>query len=821
MDLLSTLGRDLKAAQRGLRGSPAYSIGATATLALGIAAAIVCWGLTDGVLLRAIHVNTPQSLVVLTAIDTQGRPAALNIGFVDTFSQRVQGLHSAVSYLGGGTITVEVGPTILRTSVAAASPTYFHALGLQPAAGAWAAADDDIRTDGLPSLVLGHAFWRRHFGAEAAAVGSIVRVEGIPFRVGAVMPSSFPGIEVGTATDVTIPVGMVSRVLGLPPSWPVPVTHVLARLRPGQSIDLVRSEAQTVWSQALADSVPSAFGARQRELYLTLRPQLNSAARGIKPGGGRETMVLAVLAVFSAIVLLVTCANVAALMIARFESRAGQSALRLALGATRAQVIRPLAMEATVLVAIGTVLAVPASLWGRTVVAKALLPRLPGAAVMEWDARAVALVAIIAGTVALGASGLPLWWWSRNRERLGLERPSHTSAPGTADWSRVTLGLQTAAAVGLLAAVVALGRSYLVVTAADPGFRSSGVILATLAPRPQGYDSMDDGAYYRELIDRMARGPHVEAVALSKSLPVSGDTAPVTQPVAPISTPDATTPAALEVVSPGLLGVLGARLEAGREFDSQDAMAAEPVAVVTKALATALFPTGPAVGQYIRYGGEDRHQQLRVVGVVQDLSFGRLDSRTPPIVFVSWFQQPPPYARWPVAAVRFRHDAASAVVEIRDAVASMGREFVEVSRTMDEQIDVSVARERFLALAAALFAVLAATLVLTGFSARLWQDIERRRRERAVRVALGATPAALLRSIVRANAGPVIVGSIVGGPLALAGLEALGRSTGLISVDWVAVVLATLVLPVLSVLLVLWPAVLEARATPASALRAE
>jgi len=331
---------------------------------------------------------------------------------------------------------------------------------------------------------------------------------------------------------------------------------------------------------------------------------------------------------------------------------------------------------------------------------------------------------------------------------------------------------------------------------------------------------MDDAVYYRDLIGRVARSPGVEVVALSKSMPVNGASAPAMQPVSHSLTLGADAEAALEVASPSFFDALGATLEAGRGFTFADAMGSEPVAIITKALAEAMFPDHQAVGQYIRYGGEDRHQRLRVVGVVRDLAFIRFDVRAPRIVFVAWFQQPPPYARWPVVVVRYRNDAARATQAVGTAVAGLGREYVEASRTMAEQIDLSLTRERFLALTAGLFGTLAAGLLLVGISASLWQDLERSRRERAVRVALGAKPSMLLRSTVGASGSSVVIGSVIGAPLALGALSVLRRYTGIGSGDWVAVVLAIVALYVLYGLTVMAPA-LRAVTTPPSAVLRE
>lgn len=817
--MLPLLLSELRLALRSLRRSAAYAVGATVTLGLGVAATLVTLGLVDLVVLRTLQIRDPQSLVAVSAVDKQGRPSVLNIQFVESFAHHTATLATPLPYLGGGTVTVEAGETIFRSSVAGVSSAYFDSLGLVPSAGTWWTPEDDTLTESASTAVVSFDLSRRHFGSPGSAVGALVRVEGAPFRVVGVLPATFHGVESGAATDIMVPIESVSRVLGLPPSWPVPVTQILARLQPGATLASAAGETQALWRRALETSVPAEFSGRQRELFLELRPRVDGSARGVEPQGSQQTRLLVAMAAFSWLVLCVTCVNVAALMFARYEAKLGESALRQALGATFFQAARPLALEAVLVVCGGAALAVPIAVWGRTIVATTLLPRLPEAAAAAWDVRSLGIHALVVGLVLVVVAGIPLWRLSHPRERdvLDVNRRTHTSRAGL--WSHASVGLQAAAAVCLVAAALAIGRWLWEAKTTDPGFETAGVILAKLAPRPGGYNSMNDAAYFRDLIDRIARSPSLASAALSKSMPVNGAAAPAMQPVSHAGATVAATQATLEVVSPGFVESLGAKLEAGREFAFSDTTASEPVAIITRTLADTMFPDGQSIDRFIQYGGEDRHQRLRVVGVIRDLAFTKLDVRAPRVVFVSWFQQPPPYARWPVVIGRYRDDAARAIQDIRAVVGDLGREYVETSRTLQDQVDLSVSRERVMALTAGLFAALAAGLLLIGVSASLWQDLDRTRRERAVRLALGARPEILLWSTIRTSGTPVAIGGLGGAPFAVAALAAFGRYIGLNSDEALAVVIAVLALLVLYGLIVLPQFLRALKMSPSAVLR--
>lgn len=804
---------------------PFTSLFAVVTLALGIAGTTAAFGLVEYFQLSALHVRQPGNLVAIAGLDANGQAASLTLPLITELSHAELGLGAVAGYLRNGTLTVRVQGRLLRASVAAVTSEYYATLGLRPLTGQFSPGSREAGTEGTASqgAIISHAFWMRQLAGDQNAIGGTLEIEGFPFEIIGVTPPEFSGLEVGAPTDVTMPLEQVAKVLNLPANWPVPVTHALGRLAPGASVESVRARVTALWPSLLEAGLPPSFSRQQRDRFQMIRPVVDSAASGFSYVRDRYSRSLFSLFALSVLMLFVTAGNVSALLLARAGLRLPEFTVRAALGATRSRLCRQLFVEAAALSALGGLLALPMASWGHYVVSRSVIQATtPNATPIGLQAPNLLLASTMVLITALLAGLGPAWLLSRTSSQAALR--FRGSAPQASRWGRRVLIAQVAGAVVLVAISAFFVRTLLNLRSGDHGFRTDGVVLARVAPQPGGYSQLQDAVYYRQLVNELARVPGVSAVALSKSTPASGVDAPLTQPAALANTQEnmEAVPAALEVVSPRFFEAIGIRLMRGRDFDWHDDLGAAPVAILSESVAERLFPDEDPVGAHIKYGAEPRHQELRVVAVASDANLGTLYTRGQPTVYVSWLQQPPPYARWPTVEIQSALPLSAVAGGLRQVIEGLGHEYVEDLRTMQQQIDRSTARESLLATLASFFGVLATVLVCLGLAAALLQMVARQQREIGVRLAIGAPTWEIRATIFRTSIAVTIVGILCGAPLAFLAVSMAQRALPVVQADRLEpAVAAAAILLLVAIVAAAIPAARAARVDPSAVLRSE
>jgi predicted permease len=804
----------LRLALRRLAATPAFTAGAIAVLALGTGATLAVFTVLNALVLNTLPVPDPSRLVAIEIQNGRGEVSTLSRPLFDALLVRQRTLSNVAGVLGGSVVSAETGGTVHQAVVDGVVGDYFRLLGIPVVAGRPLDADDARATvaDADPVAVISEGYASRVLGGTVQALHRpIVLGEATVIVVG-VMADTFPGIQVGTRTDIVVPAPVVGRIIGLQPNA-VPLRYAFGRLTDGGTLDEVRAEWSTIFQSERASIIPGGLDAAAQERRLAV----TSGGTGVSHWRARYEHPLQLIVMASTWLMVIACINLAGLQLARGLRRQHEFAVVRALGARGWDVIAPTAAEALMVSLAGLLLGVPLAAWGARIAVELLgtgfvpltLDLRPNWRTWTALSAGAALVTTIAGV-------LPAWL--ATREAVGPEATTRV-VPGSGRASAVLLVGQMALAVVLLSGAGLAVHALLRVAWRDHGFISDRVVAAQLMNRPGGYTNLDDSVYYRALLDRVVSLPGVSAAALAKPVPGSLSSPATLEPVSRAGqTP--TLEASVVMASPGYFNTLGLAVLSGRAFDWRDNEGAPPVAVISRSLARDLIPGGIGTGLRIDVGRLPHHRGLEVIGIADDASVVNVRDAAPRVVYVSTLQQPAPFARWPGLIVRHHADAPAPPLD--RAIDDVGREFVSRIETLPAIITRALARERLLAGAAVVYGVLATLLVAIGLWALLAQDVARRRREFGVRLSVGASPGSLYRAVTARGLTIAVAGTGIG--VAVSGMVAqvLHATVGTDSAATPLILtgVGTLMF-VLTVCAAAGPARRAARTEPMAALRSE
>jgi putative ABC transport system permease protein len=765
------LRQDITFAWRTLRRSPAFTVIALITLALGIGANTAIFSVVHRVLLEPLPYPTSDRLVLLwnQPAGADSRPNAVappEFADIAEQSQVFDGVAAlsmqAVSLTGGcGSGTCEPE----RARAYRVSPNLFQLLGVSPSRGRDFAAGDGLQ-GAEPVVMLSHALWQRRFGGDAELVGRTIMLNGQLRTVVGIMPPDvrFPDVPLdflNEPADVWLPFtwqqargeGRGNQYLG-----------VVARLRPGVTPASVRADLDLIASRFRA-AFPDRYSTAKwsRIMSISLRDQMVGEVRP----------ALVVLTVAVGLVLLIACVNVANLLLARGAARHKELAVRLALGAGRWRIARQLITESLLLALAGGIVGALLALWGVRLLVRLADSRLPGIAEVHVDAVTLAYtlgLALLTG-VLFGLAPVVQQWGADVRDGLGSTARGSSAGKGHARLRSALVIAEVAMALVLLVGAGLLLRSFGELQRVRPGFDPAGVVTFRLSLPPLTYDSdAKRAAFHRDLIAHIASLPGVAQVGEVYPLPMSGDGWSGSffvegQAVAP----GAPTPHAEYAVStPGYFRSMGVPLRAGRDFSFQDEASTPPVAVVDEVLASRYWPGESALGKRV---GQNEGQWATVVGVVAHVHNAGPQEEGEPQLYFPFLQS----TQAPMYGVVRAVDAAGASsllpsicqqVRALDADLPVGR-----LQPMSELVDSSVARQRFNALLLGIFGTVALVLAAVGLYGVMSFLVAQRSQEIGIRLALGSRPADVLRLVLRQGLVITAAGLVAG----IAGAIALSR----------------------------------------------
>jgi predicted permease len=809
---LDDLLRDTLYALRTFRRLPGFAAMALLILGLGIGATTVLFALINGVLLRPLAYPEPDQLVTLhgftEAFESWGTSYP---DFLDV-QHESRSLTMVAWKYGGGTISAPGDPEYVDGREISAD--LFAVLGLPLAQGRSFRLDDD-RPGAAPVAIVGHSLWQRRYGGRAAAIGQRLVFDGTPYTVVGVAPAGF-GLD--GDVDVFTPLGQDTEPrMG---NRAARFLHVTARLGRGPALSEAQAELALI-ARRLATQFPASNAGR----VMHMRPLQQEVVGDI---GSTLWLLLAAVA----LVLLIACVNVASLLLARAVSRERELATRVALGASRARVVRQCLTESGILGLIGGgcgILLAMASVRPFVALWPGALPR---AAEIQLDWR----VLLSALSVSL-ASGLTFGLAPAMRVPMGGVETALRGANGTIARSSRRLHAafvvtELALAVVLLVSAGMLARTLLALGSLDPGLNVRNVLTARFALSPGVLGSPGQiAAAWQDVLDRARRVPGVESAALTDIVPMREGENVLPYWVSAAAPPEAQAPMALaSSVTPDYLKVMGIPLRAGRFFDEHDRLGSEPIVVVDDNLALHAFGRRNVVGRqlWVRATGPAPVRIVGVVGHVRHWGLAGDDrSRLRDQMYYPLAQVPRPLLR---TFASFMSIAVRTSVAPPDVIEPLRRELRGTSndqalyevRTMEQLVSGSLARQRFLALLFAIFGGIALLLASVGVYGVLAYLTSQRAREFGVRMALGATARDVRRLVLRQTLGMIAVGIAIGSAGAwVAGRVLLRLVDGMRTTEPLTVASTMAILVVAALVASYLPARHASRADAMTALRQE
>lgn len=797
--------------------APGVAIFSLAVLAIGIGVSLALFGLFDALALRVLPLSEPDRLLSLQSVSPArpGDPGSVPTDALGEVRRR-QGVFAAITgYAAGGLSMLDEGRPVQHGVVFAGSE-YFETFGVQPSLGRLLGAGDAS----AQVVVLSDDFWRRRYNRDGTIVGQIIRLEDKPFTIIGVSAPGFVGLEPHSGVDFFLPIAAVGPLLSLPPDFPVALTRAVGRLKPGVSVVEARRELAVLWPGVLAAIVPPDSSGVTRTEFLSRRLEVVPASRGFSDMRDWYASPLQMLAAATVILLLVMCANLAGLVWTRTLGRQRELNVRIALGASPGRITRQLLTETLTVTTAGTVIALPiAWMTSRALVAfmwnDPVVP--PFDITPGWRFYvAAALCALMTG-IALGV--LPAWRTFRaahGNARLAASAPTQS----TKFTGELLVIAQIVIAVLLLIGQGLITRSLLTLRDHRAGFDTGGIQMASLLPR-SGATPTDVGPYLHGLVDRVSTVPGVSAAALSIPEPLMGMEAGEERlPVSASDGPDAIRiDATVVLVSPGFFDVMGVPLLRGRDLSWTDSAPSPVVALLSSTGAHRLFPDGDALGRAIRVGFAARHQRVEVVGIVADARLADLHTDEPLFVFFALSQHP---NQSPSVVLRAHPPARTLGPSLRTAVESLGHDFVVAHRTLDDQVAISLLRERLMALGARWFGAMALVLVVAGVAGLLSQFVTQRTREVGIRVALGASPGSIRTMVVGRTLALTSIGLAIGLPVAVSAAPLLTHRLTAVSPTDATTLLLVPSLMLAMALAAAWAPVRRAtRISPAEVLKSE
>ncbi|HUI42292.1 MAG TPA: ABC transporter permease [Terriglobia bacterium] len=833
---LESLWQDTRYATRAFRKNPSFTLVALLSLALGIGANAAIFSLLDALVLRALPVRAPGELVLFGKGHWAGSVDGLPDTSMQLFSYRffrelrqkneVFSEAAAIDSLPFNThARVAGGENLEKVGAELVSGTYFTTLGVNPVLGRALTAADDQTPGGHPVAVASYSWWQRRFAKDPFVLGKTVTINFTAYAIIGVTPPEFFGTTVGRAPDLWIPLAMEKEVS---PGWnglEKPLfqsLYLIARLKPGVSAAQASADTNVLFQQFVHEAAGPKPSPKQVAAMQRAKIELTPAANGLSQLRLEFSSPLKVLMALVGLVLLIACANIANLLLARTGARRREIAVRMSLGAGRARLVRQLLTESLLLSFAGAALGLLLAGWAT----RLLLLMVSGAQEtvplrVALDGRVLIFALLITVLTALLFGAAPAFRSARFSPAPALkEGRGSASAAARNRFARGLIVGQVALSLVLLAGAALFVRSLVNLMNVDTGFNKQNVLQFQLDATAGGYaEDARLESLYEEIEGRVAALPGVSGASMSFfTFNQGGWTSGIRVPGRSQNEKDPEV--ANNIVGPQYFEVMGIPLVLGRTLSLKDTATAQKVAVINETLAKTYFPGGSPLGRSFSIGDDPKDQNIEVVGVVKDAKYFSLDEKPRPAAYYAHAQN---VGYIPNLSVRYSGDPRAIIGEVRRTISGVDRNLpVSDAQTLESVVDDAVLNQRLIAQLSAFFGLLAVSLACIGIYGLMSYAVSRRTNEIGIRVALGANRSDVLWMVLREILLLVAIGLAIGVPAALAGSRYLrDMFFGLSPADPVSLVAATGLMLAVAVFAGYLPARRAARVDPMVALRCE
>ena len=830
---LETLGQDLCYAARLFRLERGFFTVAILCLALGIGANTAIFHLLDAVRLRALPVAKPRELVEVKPASSErsGNFSSNRSNFTYALWDQLRTQQQAFSGLFAWCahrFNRAAGGEARFVEGLYASGDFFRTLGVVPAVGRLFSLEDDRPGCGSPGAVLSYSYWQREYGGQASTIGRKILLDGKPFDIVGVAQAGFFGVEVGKSFDVVLPVcaePLINRERAHTPKRDHWWLAVIGRLKPGWTLMKAQAHLRAISPALFEATPPPNYTPETAKKYLALKLTADPAGSGVSDLRSDYQDPLMILLGIAALVLVIACANLANLMLARASARERELAVRLAIGASRPRLIRQMLAESLLLAAIGAACgALLAQFLSSYLVRFLTTADNPLYVDLGADWRIFGFTAALAVLTCLLFGLMPALRATRANPATLMKASGRGLTDGRERFGlrRILVVAQVALSLVLLVGALLFVRSLHKLLTLDAGFQESGVLVTEVNFSALNYPPQRWHELQSEILHRIRLLPGVEQAGATFIVPISGDRANHTFRVVEAHSP-ATLVSNFSAVSPGYFRTLRTPLLAGRDFNERDTANAPKTAIVNESFIRQFMNGVNPIGRHIRLetGPGEPENIYEVVGLTKNAKYVQINEPFSPTVFTALDQVA---KNEPGAEILSRSNVASSsqVAAIKREMAAMNPAMVLDFYTLQSEISDSLLVERLMAMLSGFFGFLAALLASIGLYGVMAYIVARRRSEIAIRMALGAGRANVLKLIGNECGKLLLAGLLLGTALALVASQAITKLLyGLSPNDPLTIVLSVLLLTLVALPASLIPAIRASRLDPTEALREE